>query len=138
MKDIKMDKLKKLQQGFTLIELVVTVAIIGILAAIALPSYSEYVKKSNRKAAQAQMMDISGRQQQFLFANRAYADKTTLESSGYGLPIEVSDKYSYAVTANNSATPPTFTITFTPLGSQASDGVLSLNNDGTKNPIGKW
>ena len=133
-----MNKLKKLQQGFTLIELMITVAIIGILAAIALPSYSEYVKKANRRAAQAEMMDISNRQQQFLFANRAYADTTALASSGYGLPTEVSTEYSYAVTVNNTATPPTYTITFTPSGSQASDGALSLNNNGTKTPASKW
>ena len=133
-----MNKLKKLQQGFTLIELMITVAIIGILAAIALPSYSEYVKKANRRAAQAEMMDISNRQQQFLFANRSYADKTTLESSGFGLPTDVSAKYSYAVTVNNTATPPTYTITFTSTGSQASDGNLSLNNNGKKIPADKW
>lgn len=133
-----MNKLKKLQQGFTLIELMITVAIIGILAAIALPSYSEYVKKANRRAAQAEMMDISNRQQQFLFANRSYADKTTLESSGFDLPTDVSAKYTYAVTVNNTATPPTYTITFTSTGSQASDGNLSLNNNGKKIPADKW
>lgn len=133
-----MNKLKKLQQGFTLIELMIVVAVIGILASIALPSYTQYIIKSNRVAAQSQMMEIANREQQFLFADRAYADKATLISSGYAPPTEVSAKYSYDVTVDNTATPPTYTITFTPTGSQASDGALTLNNTGAKSPAGKW
>lgn len=121
----------KKNRGFTLIELMIAVAIIGILAAVAYPSYASYIIKSNRAAAKAQMLDIANREQQFLLANRAYATKTVLEASGYALPSEVSSKYSYDI-AVGAGTSPTYTITFTPTGTQASDGNLMLNQDGVK------
>ena len=129
------------QTGFTLIELMITVVIIAILATIALPAYQEYVRRGHRAAAQSEMMDIANREQQFLLANRAYAAKAALEASGYALPSGVAAKYGYAVDVNNAATPPIFSITFTPKGSQASDGALVLNSAGVKTRAGdatKW
>lgn len=129
---------KGLNQGFTLIEMMITVVIIGILAAIALPNYQQYVIRANRVAAQSQMMDIANRQQQFLFANRTYADNATLAASGFTLPTQVSTKYTYNITVDNTASPPTYLITFSPTGSQATDGDITLNNTGTKSPTIKW
>ena len=127
------------QRGFTLMELMITVAVVGILAAIALPSYTQYIIRGNRSAAQAQMMDIANREQQFLLANRAYASKTTLESSGYALPSTVSAKYGYTVVLNTDLVPPSavpsFVITFSPTGTQASDGELTLTSEGVKGCI---
>jgi len=123
--------------GFTLIEMVITVLIISILAAIALPSYRKHAMRGSRAAAQAQMMDIANREQQFLLANRSYANKTLLESSGYALPREVSQKYTYSITVG-TGTVPSFTINFTPFGGQTSDGALTLDNQGTKTPSDKW
>ncbi|MBS7663942.1 prepilin-type N-terminal cleavage/methylation domain-containing protein [Pseudomonas lalucatii] len=124
------------QRGFSLIELMIAIAIIGILAAIAYPNYQEYILKSNRAAAQAQMMDIANRQQQFLLANRAYA--TTAAQLNYTLSGDLTGKYTVTVAADNAATPPTFTITFAAIGAQASDGDLTLNSQGVKTPAAKW
>ena len=129
---------KHSNHGFTLVELLITVAIIGILASIALPSYQKYIIRSNRSAAQSQMLDIANREQQFLFANRSYADKAALSASGYVLQTAVSSKYDYDVTVDNNASPPSFLITFTPTGSQTSDGAITLDSLGNKSPTGKW
>lgn len=130
---------RRRSSGFTLIELMITVAIVAILASIALPSYQQYVIRSKRSAAQAQMLDIANRQQQFLIANRGYADKAALTASGYSLPAEVSGSYSYDVTLSTTGAP-SYTITFTPTstGTQSGDGALSLTSEGVKTPSGKW
>ncbi len=125
------------QRGFTLIELMVATAIVAVLAAIAYPSYTKYAIRSNRSAAEAQMLDIANRQQQFMMANKSYASQSALESSGYSLPTTLSSKYSYSITVGSS-TVPAFTISFTAIGSQVDDGALTFNSEGVKAPSSKW
>jgi len=68
--------------GFSLIELMVVVAIIGLLAALAYPSYLEQVRKGHRAKGQALLMELAQRQQNFLMIRRRYA--SSLEELGYG------------------------------------------------------
>lgn len=63
----------KRNQGFTLIELMIVVAIVAILAAIALPSYQESVRKTKRVEAQAELLDVAQRLQRFKIANFSFA-----------------------------------------------------------------
>jgi len=125
------------QRGFTLIELMMVVAIVAILLTIALPAFNDQVIRGHRAAAKTEMLEISNRQQQFLLSDRAYANTATLTASGYGMPAEVSDYYTFAVTVG-AGTVPSFLITFTPKGTQAGDGALTLNSAGVKTPAAKW
>lgn len=127
------------QTGFSLIELMIAVVIAAIIAAIAVPTYQEHLRRGKRAAAQAEMMDIANRQHQFFPSNRAYASKSALEATGYALPTEVANTYAYNITIG-SGTVPSFLITMTPTGNQAGTGepALTLNNQGVKTPAEKW
>lgn len=128
-------------KGFSLIELMIAVVIVGILAAVAVPSYQNYVIKANRAAAQAFMMDVDSRQKQYLLDARSYldvADNSGFSALGMAVPTDVSSFYD--VTVATSSPPPAFTITAEPIAGtrQANDGTLTLNSSGTKTPADKW
>jgi type IV pilus assembly protein PilE len=122
----------KKQAGFTLVELVIAMVIVAILASIALPSYRDAVRKSDRRAAQAAMMHIANLQHQYFVANRTYGSKDDL---GYELPPEVSGKYTLAIVPSDGP-PPDFTITMT--AADAKEAELSLDSAGKKEPEDKW
>lgn len=129
--------MKRTERGFTLIELMITVAVVAILAAVAYPAYTDQVRKGVRRAAQAQMMDLANREQQFLLSNRAYVDYAAITASGYVLPPEVSAGYTPSIVVA-AGTFPAYTITFTATAKQLRDGDLTLNHQGVKTPVAKW
>lgn len=122
-------------RGFTLIELMVAVAIVSILAAVAVPSYQSYLLKGARSEAQSHLMDLALRQGQYLLDNRAYA--ASVAALNTTTPTSVSAKYTISFTVP-AATPPSFTVTATPIGNQAYEtcGTLSLNDVGAKTASG--
>ena len=127
------------QFGFTLIELMIAVVIIGILAAVAFPSYEGYLRRSRRAEAQQTLMAAASKQQQFLLDTRSYT--TTLSALNLSVPASVNTYYTVTLSvASASSTVPAFTVTATPLNSQARDscGALTLNHNGVKAPTNCW
>lgn len=123
-------KICRLQRGFSLLELMIAVAVVAILAAIAYPSYQSHLISSRRASAQSHLMDIAQREQQYFLDTRSYAsDLATLSMT---TPSDVNSYY--MITIAISSAPPTFTATATPVTGtlQASDGALSIDNTGTK------
>jgi type IV pilus assembly protein PilE len=133
----------KASRGFTLIELMIVIVIIGILAAVAIPAYDDYVKKARRSQAQQLLLEIANRQEMYLLDARAYTNSfTTLQftSSDWDCTLATTCSNTYydvtmTVVVAAAGTPPAYTITATPLSSQVSDGTLTYDSLGVSTHV---
>ena len=125
-------KARRRESGFTLIELMITVAVIGILAAIAIPSYAQYTIRSSRQSVQSELAVMASIQEKIYLNSNAYASGVTTayngsSTGGLGVPTGKSrdGKYTFSVTVASA----TYTLTATPVvgSSQSADGALTIN-----------
>lgn len=128
-------------RGFTLIELMIVVAVVGILAAIAYPSYQEYVRRGNRAEARATMMDMAQMQERFFSSNNAYLTipaPPAAPPAGWknwsGSSGAVKYNISVAVVPAAAGVPASFTITAAPAAGYADPkcASMALDNLNTK------
>lgn len=125
---------RRVQTGFSMMELMVTVIIVGILAAIAIPSYISYVTKSNRAVAKSKLLEVASRQEAHFADHKKYTDDLT--DLGYvGQTVGVDRNYNvvasgsadsiYTITSVSEAPNMTFVLIAVPQGSQAADEICS-------------
>ena len=131
----------KRSSGFTLIELMITLAIIAILTAVALPSYQSHMVRAVRSAGQQYLLDLAQREEQYFLDVRWYAAGIAATSTAGMITMKVPDtvaaKYNnavFTVPAQAANVVPTFVISLAPIagGTVANDGMLVVNNLGQR------
>lgn len=126
------------QQGFSLIELMIVVAIIGILSAIAIPAYGGYVERTHRSIAKATLHELANFMERYYTANGRYVDASSnAPTLPYAQsPSDTSAVYSVALVASASG----YTLTATPIVGGRMDGdkcgALALQANGIKTASG--
>jgi type IV pilus assembly protein PilE len=130
--------------GFTLIEMMMVIAMLSILISLALPAYNSTIVRMHRTAAERFMLDVANREEQYMLDARSYT--ATIGSGGLGIAPEadIAARYTFAVTLTgndcNAAAlaGPSFVIAATAIGAQARDGNLCLDSRNNRIPVGKW
>lgn len=131
---------KLTSRGFNLIELMIAVAIVAILTMIAYPSYTKYIIRTSREAAQSQLLQLAT-SQETIFLNSspsAYTLSVTnaytgAATGGLGVSSGKTNDSKYTLSLGN-LTATTFTLTASPVGgsTQAGDGDITINQSGTR------
>jgi len=126
-------------RGFTLLELMITVAIVGILAAIALPAYSDFVIRGKLTDGIAKLSDAKSKMDKYFFDNRQYTDAGG--NCGVTFPAVASPDDYFLITCAATATTYALTATGVPANGMANTFVYRVNQANNKNsagPGGKW
>ena len=124
------------RNGFTLVELLVVVVIIAILAAIAIPLYTNYLQRARRADAKTALEQVRAAQEMWRAEKGVYSlDRTELQTTMSAPDTNISKYYTWAFTATGAAA---WTAQATALGGQVPDGDLTINQDGVKLPADKW
>lgn len=121
----------KQQQAFSLVEMLITLGVISILAAVAYPSYLQHLVRANSAATKAYLMELSSLQNEFMFENHRYAE--SLKGLGATPNTKVNEHYQITITdVAKPLTPPTFTLQAEPKkhSPQMDAGTLWLNHLG--------
>jgi type IV pilus assembly protein PilE len=127
------------ERGFSLIELVIVMAILGILTALAVPAYREHIRKAARADAQSFLTDVASRQQQYLVDKRRYAP--SLAVLNMAPSSQLKGKFADPIVVDApDVVPPTFRITAQAIGDQVHDKcpTLMLDSAGNREPAGCW
>ena len=123
------------RSGFTLLELMITIAVLAILASIAYPAYQDQLRKGRRAAAQSFVVEVASRQQHYLLDARTYAvGADALTVLNLPVPPEVTGFYTVTVEPGATVSPPTYTIRAIPIAgsSQQPDGEMTMDQAGRK------
>jgi type IV pilus assembly protein PilE len=143
-----MQQTRKYSTGFTLIELMIVIAVVAILVLVALPAYQDQVIKTKRTVAKSEMQDLLARQEQFFVNNRQYATDLTVLGFGNATSYMInSDGDEVAATASDriysisisGASATAFTLAAAPQLAQARDtrcGTLLITSAGAKSESG--
>jgi type IV pilus assembly protein PilE len=135
--------MKQAQRGFTLIELMIAVVVIGILSAIAIPNYRNYVQKAERGAAKAVMLNLMQTEERYFTNNGTYLAIASLPTAApagwqnYSGSSTTSVKFNITVAAGTIASSTTpisdaYKITAEPVSTDALCGTLQLDSTGAK------
>jgi type IV pilus assembly protein PilE len=139
-------KARRRSEAFTLIELMITVVVVAILAAIAYPSYERHIMRGRRSQAEQLMGHIAMREEQYMLDARAYtatigAGGLNVTADGWTCTATCANGFYTVAVAPQSGPPPTYSITAQATGSQSSDGNLTLGSDGSRSRSagdGQW
>lgn len=116
------------QLGFSLIEVMIVVVILGILTSIAVPGYQEYVRRSQRAEGQAFLLDVAVRQERYYAQNNSYVTSVAnISQLGISGTSSETDKYTLTISADDG-----YTLTATPTFTDPKCGSFVLNRLGER------